>query len=69
MKLADYLQKRGIKRIHFARVLGISPSYLTQLCADPSDFWPGRDVAFRIRAATGGEVTPNDFLPPYEAAA
>lgn len=61
MRLADYIADRGLKRIEFARAVGVSPSHLSHLCS--GDGWPGRDVAMRIRRATAGAVTPDDFLP------
>lgn len=60
MKLSDYLAASGTTRAAFAEQVGVSQSLITQLCQD--QVWPGRDVAARIVEATGGRVTPNDFL-------
>jgi len=65
--LAAWLKENRIKRGEFARRIGVSAPYLTQLCADPPTHWPGRDVAERIRAETAGAVTPNDFLPVHNS--
>jgi DNA-binding transcriptional regulator YdaS (Cro superfamily) len=61
-KLAAWLERTETKRSAFAESVGVSPSYVTQLCA--GTIWPGRDVIERIRDATGGEVTANDFMTP-----
>lgn len=68
MKLASYLEKTGTTRYAFAKAIGVTPPYITALCA--GDNWPGREVMTRIIAVTGGEVTANDFLeaPPERAA-
>jgi 3,4-dihydroxy 2-butanone 4-phosphate synthase/GTP cyclohydrolase II len=60
MLLRDWLRRERVKRIDFAKRVGISPSYLTDLCSGVA--WPGRDVADRVMQETGGEVTPVDFL-------
>lgn len=60
MKLAEYLEARNIKRGDFARDIGVTAGWVTCLC-DGSG-WPSQDVAERIAAVTGGEVTPNDFM-------
>lgn len=65
MLLADWIRKRGITRKDFAGLIGVSPPYITALC--DNTVWPGKDVAGRISEATGGEVTPSDFLAPQKA--
>lgn len=60
MKLADYLETKGIKRSDFAREIGVTAGWVTCLC-DGSG-WPSQDVGERIAKATGGIVTPNDFM-------
>ncbi len=59
MKLADWIKRQKMKRKEFARLVGLSPSYVTELCYGD---WPSKDVAKRIKEATKGKVTPNDFL-------
>jgi len=66
-KLIEWLKATNTRRNAFAREIGVSPSYVTQLCA--GTIWPGRDVIARIRDATGGEVTANDFMPAAAAPA
>lgn len=60
MKLAEYLHEHGIKRTDFAKEIGVSQSYVTQLCQ--GIIWPGRGIAERIVIATNGAVTANDFM-------
>lgn len=59
MKLAEWLAREGVKRKEFAEMIGVTPSYVTAICADT--LWPGRETAQRIEVATKGEVTPSDF--------
>ncbi|MCB4770573.1 3,4-dihydroxy-2-butanone-4-phosphate synthase [Ancylobacter sp. Lp-2] len=61
MKLADWLTATGTTRSAFARACGLSPASITALCKD-DPAWVSREAAARIAAATGGAVTPNDFL-------
>ncbi|MBX9873845.1 MAG: 3,4-dihydroxy-2-butanone-4-phosphate synthase [Beijerinckiaceae bacterium] len=70
MKLDAWLKQTNTGRSAFARQVGLSPASVTALCNDPSA-WISRESAERIAAATGGAVTPNDFLglsPPKEPA-
>ena len=54
-----------MSKVYFAELLGVSPSYISQLIADTAP-WPGREIARRIGVVTNGEVTPNDLAgyPP-----
>jgi 3,4-dihydroxy 2-butanone 4-phosphate synthase/GTP cyclohydrolase II len=61
MKLADWLTRTRTKRVDFAADVGLSPASITLLCNDDAA-WISRETAGRIAAATGGAVTPNDFL-------
>lgn len=61
MRLDEWLAQQGETRSGFARRAGLSPAAVTALCNDPG-VWVSRDSAERIAAATGGAVTPNDFL-------
>jgi DNA-binding XRE family transcriptional regulator len=65
-KLGRYLAERGVKKSAFATSVGASASAISALSKEPPAYWPGRDLAIRIREATDGAITPNDFLPPYE---
>ena len=70
MKLVAWLAQNKIARSAFARQVGLSPASVTALCNDETA-WISRESAERIAAATGGAVTPNDFLGlvgPKEAA-
>jgi 3,4-dihydroxy 2-butanone 4-phosphate synthase/GTP cyclohydrolase II len=70
MKLDAWLRQNRIARSAFAKQVGLSPASVTALCNDPAA-WISRESAERIAAATGGAVTPNDFLGligPREAA-
>jgi DNA-binding transcriptional regulator YdaS (Cro superfamily) len=60
MKLSEWLKGCSLTRRAFAKKVGVAPSYITALC--DGTVWPGHDVAARIKAATDGEVTPDDFL-------
>lgn len=60
MKLADYLTQKKIRRLAFAKLIGVSPTIVTHWCDGKA--WPSADTAERIYRATAGAVTPNDFL-------
>lgn len=66
MKLAEYLESKGIKRGEFAQSIGVTGGWITSLC-DGSG-WPSKEVAERIVRATEGAVTADDFLVLDEAA-
>lgn len=61
MKLDDWLRRENVARKEFAKRADLSPATITALCNDPAA-WISREAAERIAAATGGAVTPNDFL-------
>lgn len=70
-KLKTWFAKRPMSKRAFAKMIGVTPSYISQLCRDHNPPWPKRDVARRIGIATEGEVTPNDlagYPPPALAA-
>lgn len=56
-KLREYLA--GKRKADFAAKLGTSPSYLSQLLSGVKR--PGFDMMVRIKQATDGAVTPNDW--------
>ena len=60
MKLVDYLLANNIRRTDFADMVGVSQSYVTQLCQ--GQIWPGREIVTKILEVTDGQVTPNDFV-------
>ncbi|MCP8939070.1 3,4-dihydroxy-2-butanone-4-phosphate synthase [Alsobacter sp. SYSU M60028] len=61
MRLAEWLRQNGVRRVDFARRIGVSPGAITQLCNSDSA-WMSRDTAALIARETRGAVTPNDFL-------
>jgi 3,4-dihydroxy 2-butanone 4-phosphate synthase/GTP cyclohydrolase II len=61
MKLEDWLRHNATPRNAFAKAVGLSPASITALCND-AEAWISRESAERIARATGGQVTPNDFL-------
>ena len=61
MKLAHWLAQNRVKRVDFARRIGVSAGAITQICRGERA-WVSRDTAERIVAETAGAVTPNDFL-------
>jgi 3,4-dihydroxy 2-butanone 4-phosphate synthase/GTP cyclohydrolase II len=61
MKLADWLVHNRVKRVDFARAIGVSPGAVTLICRGERA-WVSRETAERIVAETRGAVTPNDFL-------
>ncbi len=61
MKLAQWLARNRVKRIDFARRIGVSPGAVTLICREDRA-WLSRETAERIVAETRGAVTPNDFL-------
>src|SRR6202453_5538620 len=61
MKLADWLLRNDVKRVEFARRIGLSPGAVTQICRE-AGAWLSRETAERIVVETRGAVTPNDFL-------
>jgi 3,4-dihydroxy 2-butanone 4-phosphate synthase/GTP cyclohydrolase II len=65
MKLAEWLRQNGMKRGDFARLIGVTPGAVTQIC-NQEDAWVSRDTAQAIVRATAGAVTPNDLLGAAE---
>lgn len=61
MKLADYLDREQITRAEFARRTGLSEGMVSLLCRDET--WLSKETARKIKDATNGDVTPNDFMP------
>jgi 3,4-dihydroxy 2-butanone 4-phosphate synthase/GTP cyclohydrolase II len=59
MTLSEWLKANEIRRMDFAKMLGVSKGYITQLCEGAR---PSMSVAERICRVTKGDVTPNDFM-------
>lgn len=68
-KLRDWLEgtPKPMSKIKFAREVGCSPAYVSQLIADCMP-WPSREIAAAIGVVTKGAVTPNDLAgyPPTD---
>jgi hypothetical protein len=60
MKLARYLKKYRVSQTVFAMCVGVSQAAISRLAAEL--FTPSRRTMNAIYMATGGEVTPNDFI-------
>ena len=61
MKLETYLQSQSLSQPEFARRLNVSQSAVNMWLHGRR--FPKQEMLLRISAATGGAVTPNDFLP------
>jgi len=64
MKLQTYLEDKGLTAAEFARAAGFASrqvvhKYLT------SERFPSPDALLRIRTATGGAVTADDFVDQH----
>ncbi|AGH48742.1 2-oxoglutarate dehydrogenase E1 component [Sphingomonas sp. MM-1] len=68
MKLVDYLEAHSLTHEQFAGILGCSQPTVTRFVHGIRR--PSRFLMRRIAEATGGVVTPNDFLdespPPFQ---
>ncbi|MDO8534384.1 MAG: helix-turn-helix transcriptional regulator [Xanthobacteraceae bacterium] len=62
MHLADYLKHHDLTRAAFASKIGRSEATVSRIVRGING--PNRTTMRAIRDATGGKVTPNDFLPP-----
>lgn len=60
MHLADWLKAKELKPSHFAAQIGVSPQAISGWC--DGTFWITKENAKKIYDATGGEVTPTDFM-------
>jgi len=61
MTLDRYIEAHRLTPSGFARSLPVQPSTITRLLAGKRS--PSFDLLTAICVATGGQVTPNDFLP------
>lgn len=61
MKLSDWLKREGLSKAEFARRTALSEGMVSLLCRDAT--WLSKETAKTIKDTTGGDVTPNDFLP------
>ena len=59
-KLATYLETAAIRRSAFARMVGVTPGRITQICNGEA---PSLAVAVAIEKATAGVVKAADLAP------
>lgn len=59
MRLREWLRAEQKTQETFAGEIGMSQSYIAQLCAGSK--WPSRETARKIVEKTGGAVTMQDF--------
>jgi transcriptional regulator with XRE-family HTH domain len=67
MKLSDWLSREGLTALAFASRIERSHTTIGRLLKGETR--PDWETLQRIHAATGGEVTANDFLHPTDARA
>jgi len=67
MKLRAWLNQQRLTTAEFAKRIDVGQAAVSRYCLDQR--MPRRAVMQRIVAATGGAVTPNDFLPCAAATA
>lgn len=60
MKLEQYLTNNSIKPVAFAASIDVAPSTITRIIR--GERLPRIDLVEKIKRATGGEVTLEDFL-------
>lgn len=66
-KLREWFDRNPTtKKVDFAQEIGVTPSYVSQLCTDSPPL-VGLDIAVKIGAATNGEVTPDDLAEHWAA--
>lgn len=68
MTLREYLRHSGTKAAAFGRQIGVH-NRMTILRYVKHERMPPRDVLLRIREATGGAVTADDFVNQHTAEA
>ncbi|MGZ2484325.1 plasmid maintenance system antidote protein VapI [Rhizobium pisi] len=66
MKLEQYLKENDIKPVAFAASIDVAPSTITRIIR--RERTPQIDLVAKIQAATGGQVTMEDFLAAENAA-
>lgn len=60
MKLSDYIDGANLTRAEFAALIDVDEASLSRYISGSRR--PNWDVLHRIRDATGGRVTANDFM-------
>lgn len=67
-KLSQYIADRGMTRSAFARMIGISGPYLSEILGDKKPKRPSLDLAFKIEAVTNGAVPASSWVSNSDAA-
>lgn len=67
MKLSAYLKDNRISHVAFAEKIGVTQATVTRYAAGTRT--PRPEHMVKIRSATEGAVTADDFMPAAEAAA
>ncbi|MGV1769129.1 MULTISPECIES: helix-turn-helix domain-containing protein [Rhizobium/Agrobacterium group] len=65
MKLETYLRDNDIKPVAFATRIDVAPSTITRIIR--GERTPRIDLIAKIRTATGGAVTADDFMSEVPA--
>ena len=65
MTLSDYMEKKQMTEAQMAALVGCSQSTINRI--KNGRFAPGLDLMMRVRVATRGKVTPNDFAETQRA--
>jgi plasmid maintenance system antidote protein VapI len=58
--LATWLARKGMKPTHFAREVGVQPSFVSMMIA--GERGASLKMAVKMSKATGGDLKPADFL-------
>lgn len=61
MEIREYMKHNKIKNQDFAKIIGISDAYLSQLCSGARK--PSKYVALMIEAKTKGIIKANKLRP------
>jgi plasmid maintenance system antidote protein VapI len=67
MKLATYLHENDIKPVAFAAMLDVAPSTITRILR--GERTPRIDLILKIKSATDGKVTADDWMEPASESA
>lgn len=62
MELKEYLNRNKIKVADFAKKVDCTQGYISLICAGKRK--PGADIALKIQAATGNQVTIRELRYP-----
>jgi predicted transcriptional regulator len=60
MRLDEYLHRENLRPSQFARLANVRPSTIARILN--GDRRPRTDTVAKVSVASGGAVTPNDFL-------